>query len=44
MHDRIPDSTLVVMPAVGHLANIEAPDVFNTQVQRFLRTVGSFAR
>lgn len=36
---QIPNSELVVIPGVGHLANVEAPDAFNSQVRRFLRSV-----
>lgn len=36
LHYRIPDSTLVVIPGVGHESNTEAPDVFNAEVRRFL--------
>lgn len=39
LHARIPGSTLVVLPGVGHLSNIEAPDRFDQQVRRFLRQV-----
>jgi len=40
MHAAIPDSTLVVLPGVGHQANVEAPEAFNDAVRTFLRTVG----
>jgi pimeloyl-ACP methyl ester carboxylesterase len=33
----IPGSTLVVLPGVGHVCNIEAPDRFNTELRTFLR-------
>lgn len=33
----IPASTLVVLPGVGYLANLEAPERFNTEVRSFLR-------
>lgn len=39
LHARILNSTLVVLPGVGHVSNIEAPDVFNAEVRRFLRSV-----
>jgi pimeloyl-ACP methyl ester carboxylesterase len=39
MHRQIPESQLVVMPGVGHLANVEAPDQFNAEVHTFLSTV-----
>ena len=37
LHARIPGSTLSVMPGVGHLSNVEAPDLFNQEVREFLR-------
>lgn len=37
LHAGIPASTLVVLPGVGHLANLEAPDSFNAEVRSFLR-------
>jgi pimeloyl-ACP methyl ester carboxylesterase len=36
LHAQIPTSTLVVMPGVGHLSNVEAPERFNAEVRRFL--------
>ena len=36
MHSKIPGSTLVVIPEVGHQSNIEAADRFNAEVRRFL--------
>ena len=36
MHDAIPDSTLVVLPEVGHMSNLETPDRFNEAVRSFL--------
>ena len=33
LHERIPSSRLVVIEGVGHLANVEAPDVFNMHVR-----------
>lgn len=41
LHAQIPTSRLVVMPGVGHLSNIEAPERFNTEVRSFLREVES---
>jgi pimeloyl-ACP methyl ester carboxylesterase len=35
----IPGSELVLLPGVGHLCNLEAPEEFNAEVRRFLRTV-----
>lgn len=37
LHGAIAGSTLVVLADVGHLANIEAPEEFNTAVRSFLR-------
>ena len=39
MHAAIPGSQLVLLPAVGHDVNLEAPDAFNAEVRRFLGTV-----
>lgn len=36
LHARIPGSTLVVMPEVGHLSNVEAADRFSAEVRDFL--------
>ncbi len=36
LHAQIPGSQLVVMPGVGHAANVEAPDRFNDEVRAFL--------
>lgn len=36
MHAAIPDSTLIVLPEAGHMANLEAPDRFNAAVRSFL--------
>ncbi len=36
LHASIPGSTLVVLPGVGHLANVDAPAQFNAEVRRFL--------
>jgi pimeloyl-ACP methyl ester carboxylesterase len=36
---RIATAELVVIPGVGHLANVEAPDAFNAHVRRFVRRV-----
>jgi pimeloyl-ACP methyl ester carboxylesterase len=35
----IAGSQLVVLPGVGHVSNIEAPEAFDTAVRRFLRSV-----
>jgi pimeloyl-ACP methyl ester carboxylesterase len=37
LHARIPGSRLVVIPGVGHLSHVEAPDAFNAEVRGFLR-------
>ncbi len=39
LHAQIPSSQLAVIKGVGHLANVEAPAEFNTQLCRFLRSV-----
>jgi len=41
LHARIPQSQLVVIPDVGHIPNVQAPDAFNAAVSEFL---GSRAR
>jgi pimeloyl-ACP methyl ester carboxylesterase len=41
LHAQIPGSTLVVMPGIGHVSNMEAPERFNAEVRNFLREVGS---
>ncbi|HEU5348858.1 MAG TPA: alpha/beta fold hydrolase [Ktedonobacterales bacterium] len=41
LHARIPGSRLAVMPGIGHLSNIDAPDLFNAEVRAFLRSVRS---
>ncbi|MEX0626027.1 MAG: alpha/beta hydrolase [Chloroflexota bacterium] len=40
LHASIPESSLVVMPGVGHMSNVEAPDRFIAEVRKFLRGVG----
>jgi pimeloyl-ACP methyl ester carboxylesterase len=35
----IPASRLVVMPGVGHMSSLEAPERFNAEVRSFLRSV-----
>ena len=37
LHARIPGSTLVVLPGVGHLCSVEGADQFNREVRAFLR-------
>jgi pimeloyl-ACP methyl ester carboxylesterase len=39
MNRRIPGSTLVMIPDVGHVGAVEALDAFNAEVRRFLRGV-----
>ncbi len=39
LHTGIPDTKLVVMPGVGHESNMEAPEVFNTHVRRFIKNI-----
>lgn len=41
LHAAIPGSELVLLPGVGHLVNLEAPEAFNTEVRRFLREVAT---
>jgi pimeloyl-ACP methyl ester carboxylesterase len=41
MHAAIPGSTLVVLPRVGHMANLEAPEAFNRAVRSFLSALGT---
>ena len=38
LHAAIPNAELVVLPGVGHVTNLEAPDAFNAAVRRFLRS------
>lgn len=39
LHAAIPGSRLVLLPGVGHVSNMEAPELFNAEVRRFLRSV-----
>ncbi len=39
MADAIPGAHLVVLPNVGHLSNVEAPELFNTTVRDFLSSL-----
>ena len=39
LHAAIAGSELVVLPGIGHVTNLEAPDRFNEIVRRFLRSV-----
>lgn len=37
LHAAIPTSKLVVMPGVGHVGNVQAPERFNAEIRTFLR-------
>ena len=39
LHNGIPGSSLVVIPGVAHLSNVEAPERFNAEIRSFLRTL-----
>jgi pimeloyl-ACP methyl ester carboxylesterase len=39
LHAAIPHARLVVLPDVGHVSNVQAPQAFNAEVRRFLRSV-----
>ena len=41
LHEVIPDAQLIVLPSVGHVSNVEAPQSFNDAVRGFLRSVAS---
>jgi pimeloyl-ACP methyl ester carboxylesterase len=41
LHAAIPGSTPVVMPGVGHVSAVEAPEPFNDAVRRFLESSGT---
>ena len=41
LHAQIPGSRLAVIPGVGHLCDVEAPERFNAEVRRFLRQIES---
>jgi pimeloyl-ACP methyl ester carboxylesterase len=41
LHAAIGTSTLVVLPGVGHMSNVEAGERFNAEVRTFLRSVQS---
>ncbi|MET4096770.1 alpha/beta hydrolase [Arthrobacter sp. UYCu712] len=41
LHRQIPGSRLSVIPDVGHLAHMEAPDAFNTEVRNFLHGIAA---
>lgn len=38
LHQAISGSELVVLPGVGHVSNVEAPELFNRELRRFLRS------
>lgn len=38
LHAEIPVSSLVIIPGVGHLSHLEAPDRFNSEVRSFIRS------
>ncbi|MGK4583015.1 alpha/beta fold hydrolase [Kitasatospora sp. HPMI-4] len=40
MADVLPDAHLTVIPSVGHLSSLEAPETFNAAVRGLLRRVG----
>jgi pimeloyl-ACP methyl ester carboxylesterase len=37
LHDAIPNSELELLPGAGHLCNVDAAEVFNSTLRRFLR-------
>jgi pimeloyl-ACP methyl ester carboxylesterase len=39
MHTQIAGSRLVFMPGVGHMGNLESPELFNAEVRDFLRSL-----
>ncbi|MFO7602053.1 MAG: 3-oxoadipate enol-lactonase [Candidatus Desulfacyla sp.] len=39
MHDRIPQSRLVILPSAAHLSNIEQSEAFNHELMAFLMSV-----
>ena len=41
LHRQIPGSRLAVIPDAGHLAHMEAPDAFNTEVRTFLHGIAA---
>jgi pimeloyl-ACP methyl ester carboxylesterase len=43
LNRQIPGSKLAVIPDVGHLAQLEAPDAFNTEVRTFLHGIADSA-
>jgi pimeloyl-ACP methyl ester carboxylesterase len=41
LHAGIPGSTLIVLPGVGHVSPVEAPELFNRKVRSFLQRSNS---
>ncbi len=41
LHQAIEGSTLAVMPGLGHECHLESPDAFETEVRRFLTSLGT---
>jgi pimeloyl-ACP methyl ester carboxylesterase len=39
LHAKIPGSRLVVLPGIGHMSSVEAPEQFAAEVRSFLRAV-----
>jgi 3-oxoadipate enol-lactonase len=39
MHKRIPNSKLVIIKDARHLSNVEQPEVFNTNLLTFLKSL-----
>jgi 3-oxoadipate enol-lactonase len=39
MHERIPNSRLVVLPSAAHLSNVEQPEAFNEALMGFLQEI-----
>ena len=39
LHEAIPGSDLVVLSGVGHVSNVEAPELFNQELRRFFRSL-----
>ena len=44
LHDKIKGSKLFVVPAAGHLSNLENPDAFNEQLLSFIAGLNAGAR
>jgi len=40
MNENLKNSVLNIIPAAGHLSNMEAPEVFNNAVEKFLLNLG----